>query len=369
MHAPMTCRNCDAPLPPRMGTGGRPADYCSTACRQSSYRKRRRAEPTTNKHTAAIDAAVQDLAHDVVEEARHLLRLLTQADAPMLDPIEQATALARSVDNLTAGLVGRARSSRTPWDDLGPALNMQPDTARRIYRAETVNRRLQQATHRGAAPPPTPPTPTVIPHHTRSHLAPVLSRLHRASQMPLRTLAARLGISASQASRILSGERFPSWWLTERFARACGADPQVLRTVWEAERLREPQPPAPPADPDDDCPAERLPTALHTLHIKAGRPTPHDLATRHAGLDTRQIEAALNGHTPSWRQLSRIVHALDGDTNYFHTLWTQHHNAESESIRPHQNATRHCPVDTHEDHLLELFETFGPTLSATPPAR
>ncbi|WUH94369.1 helix-turn-helix domain-containing protein [Streptomyces sp. NBC_00433] len=72
----------------------------------------------------------------------------------------------------------------------------------------------------------------------RSHLAPVLSQLKRASGMPLRALAARLGIAAADAAAILSGERFPDWGLTERFALACGADPLVLRKVWEDARLR-----------------------------------------------------------------------------------------------------------------------------------
>ncbi|SHM43261.1 helix-turn-helix domain-containing protein [Actinacidiphila paucisporea] len=72
----------------------------------------------------------------------------------------------------------------------------------------------------------------------RSHLAPVLRQLHRARGMPLRALAARLGIPAADTAAILSGERFPGWSLTERFAQACGADPLVLRKVWEDARLR-----------------------------------------------------------------------------------------------------------------------------------
>ncbi|MFG1807189.1 helix-turn-helix domain-containing protein [Streptomyces sp. NPDC049040] len=73
----------------------------------------------------------------------------------------------------------------------------------------------------------------------RSHLAPVLCQLHRASGMPLRALAVRLGIPTADAAAILAGECFPGWHLTERFAQACGADPLVLRKVWEDARLRE----------------------------------------------------------------------------------------------------------------------------------
>ncbi|WP_327291893.1 helix-turn-helix domain-containing protein [Streptomyces sp. NBC_01198] len=72
----------------------------------------------------------------------------------------------------------------------------------------------------------------------RSHLAPVLTQLHRASGIPLRSLAARLGLPAADTATILSGECFPGWSLTERFAQVCGADPLVLRKVWEDARLR-----------------------------------------------------------------------------------------------------------------------------------
>ncbi|WP_328917457.1 MULTISPECIES: helix-turn-helix transcriptional regulator [unclassified Streptomyces] len=205
---------------------------------------------------AAMAAAVRDMAEDVVEEARHLLRLLNRPDAPLLDPVEQAVNLSRSIEALTAGLVGRARLGRVPWAALGPALAMQPDTARRSYRAETVSRRIHHASrhtlHRQQQPA-VPATSCPAGRH-RSRLAPVLARLHRASQMPLRALAARLGISPSYASQILSGERFPNWWLTEELAKACGADPLVLRKVWEDEKLREDQPPGSPTRPLDADP-------------------------------------------------------------------------------------------------------------------
>ncbi|MDO0909314.1 hypothetical protein QQM39_00005 [Streptomyces sp. DT2A-34] len=31
----------------------------------------------------------------------------------------------------------------------------------------------------------------------------------------------------------------PTWHLTRKFAQTCGADPEVLRTVWESEKLSE----------------------------------------------------------------------------------------------------------------------------------
>jgi transcriptional regulator with XRE-family HTH domain len=105
----------------------------------------------------------------------------------------------------------------------------------------------------------TPLTPRAGSAGRRSHLAPVLTSLHRASRLPLRLLAARLGISCLHASQILSGERFPGWRLTERFARACGADPLVLRKVWEDERFREDPSLGRRSDPASDAVPDAVP--------------------------------------------------------------------------------------------------------------
>jgi hypothetical protein len=289
LPAPTACQHCAAPLPPRTGaSGGRPPEYCGSPCRQAAYRKRRKAEPPAKDAGDDADAVVRDMAEDVVEEARHLLRILTRPDAPLLDRVEQAVSLSRSVENLTAGLVGRARIGRVPWAALGPALAMRPDTARRTYRAEAVSRRVPHASHH-ALPAPGPATVTVTAAVTaavtasadsagrpRSHLAPVLSRLHRASQLPLRALAARLGISPSHTSRILSGEWFPGWWLTERFAQACGADPRVLRKVWEDEKLRADRAVGSGDAPLDDGPAEHLPAQTAAAEPLPGPPAVAD---------------------------------------------------------------------------------------------
>ncbi|WP_219822252.1 helix-turn-helix domain-containing protein [Streptomyces sp. Ru73] len=97
-------------------------------------------------------------------------------------------------------------------------------------------------------------------------LATVLSSLQRASDHTLRTLGEVTGLSASFLSRIMSGQRFPTWWATALTTRACacGADPEVLRRVWEdagARRERKDDPHA-------------LLSALRHLHQRAGSPSP-----------------------------------------------------------------------------------------------
>lgn len=323
MLAHTHCRNCATPLPARTNAPGRPADYCGNSCRQAAYRARRRDQTSPQAATAA-DAGVREMIQEVIDEARHLQRLLTHGNGTYLDPVEQAVSLTRSAENLTAGLVGRARLARVPWAALGPALAMQPDTARRTYRAGSVNRRLDHAAQRTQFPHQAwPAAPAAsYPNRSCSHLAPVLSGLHRASRLSLRDLAMHMGISSSHASRILSGERFPNWRLTERLARACGADPQVLRRVWEDEKLRDDQEPD-TAVPDDSAdPQQRLRIALRTLHIRAGRPTYQEMAERMAGpITPAQVETALYEGSPRWQVIATLVAALGGDEPYFYGLW------------------------------------------------
>ncbi|MEU0250458.1 helix-turn-helix transcriptional regulator [Streptomyces sp. NPDC006235] len=50
--------------------------------------------------------------------------------------------------------------------------------------------------------------------------------LIRTAQLTNKEVSSRIGCSPSYLSRILSGERVPTWELTRKFAHACGADPE-----------------------------------------------------------------------------------------------------------------------------------------------
>ncbi|MEU3291609.1 helix-turn-helix transcriptional regulator [Streptomyces longwoodensis] len=73
------------------------------------------------------------------------------------------------------------------------------------------------------------------------------SCLETASGITLRQLGLRVQVSAGYISRVLSGERFPAWDLTEKIALTLGADIDALRKVWQDERDRHGYPPTPPA--------------------------------------------------------------------------------------------------------------------------
>ncbi|MEU5189926.1 helix-turn-helix transcriptional regulator [Streptomyces klenkii] len=181
------------------------------------------------------------------------------------------------------------------------------------------------------SPVPVPPLGSIHarPRPAFNRLAPVLSMLARTSQKPMKELSERTRCSASYLSRILNGERIPTWELTERFARACGADPAVLRSVWETERLRSNSPLLETEDDDegdDEDPhraGARLLRALRTLHVRAGQPTAYDIATagKHQ-LTVTLITAVLEGiRFPGWRDLVSLLNVLGGDISYFQPLW------------------------------------------------
>lgn len=368
------CEHCRDPLASVGGPKvGRPQKYCSTACRQAAHRQRQqkppaqalRTEGTSNappvpelsRPTSSMvtDDDIQELIKDIQEAVRQLLRALPQCDAE--EPLLRIARLQAQVDGLTAGLVGRARHHRLTWGRVGRALNISEDTARHRYTDAHIQRQLARFTRPHSAPLPSytpsteasrseepasddPSTPREPSGAAFNRLAPVLSMLARASQLPLKDLSRRTNCSASYLSRVLNGERTPTWLFTERFARACGADPSVLRKVWESERLREKRPLSPPEDPS--LPAgTRLLKALNTLHIRAGRPTSYDIAVASRWhLKVEEVAPVLEGtQIPSRSLLTQLLHVLGGDPSHFVPLW------ESASAE-HRHLPRH--LHTHE---------------------
>ncbi|QMU69347.1 helix-turn-helix transcriptional regulator [Streptacidiphilus sp. P02-A3a] len=248
MNAPACCLYCGRELPQRPSAIGRPLAYCNARCRQAAYRGRRSDNATAVPDPPQSDGPAAEFADDLLQEARHLIRLLTVRNASAIEPVEQAAQLARTLDKLTVALVHRARAGHVSWQRLATALDMRPETARKAFRS------APPPANRSVAPRPAEPDQpdrpevtgwTSTPTHPHSWLAPVLSRLHRASGLTQRDLADRVGVSPSLLSRVLTGERFPNWPLTERLSRACGADPVVLQKVWQDEwRRQEQSPPA-----------------------------------------------------------------------------------------------------------------------------
>ncbi|MCK7625239.1 helix-turn-helix domain-containing protein [Streptomyces sp. RS10V-4] len=142
-------------------------------------------------------------------------------------------------------------------------------------------------------------------------LAAALSHLQRAGHKTLRGLAAEARVSASYISRILSGERSPSWKVTRRMVHACGGDPEAVRPLWDAAHGRRP------------ARAGSLHAALRGLYLSAACPAPEQIcrSSGHA-LTEREFTGLLHGSlVPDWETVGAVVGVLHGRPDDIRPLW------------------------------------------------
>ncbi|MFC7994479.1 helix-turn-helix domain-containing protein [Streptomyces pilosus] len=360
----------------------------------------------------AGDELLAEIARDIQEGARDLTRLMPALGGE--EPLRRVVQLQEQLDGLTAAVVGRARYRRVTWAAISSILGISEDTARHRYTERYVLRRLarfnrSETTLTSLArlfasptasphdPPPAGDTgsessdaggdrgdrgdgseqqtaPIESSGAAYNRLSPILSMLIRTAQLTNKEVGSRIGCSASYMSRILSGERVPTWEITRKFAQACGADPAVLRTVWESEKLR--QKTGTPATPQDDAPtpnaAEQLRTAIHTLHLRAGRPSPSDIAVASRWILTAEAVASLLEASvlPPHEVLQTFVRLLGGDPDHFSRLLDNaHHEATRDTAllqpptpppapRPHRTPGPDAMIKTFskaltEDHTVE----------------
>ncbi|MFF8431723.1 helix-turn-helix domain-containing protein [Streptomyces sp. NPDC016566] len=352
-----------------------------------------------------LDEILGEIIRDLQDDARVLLRQLGPDDTEQI--LEQVRQMRVRLDCLTAGLVGRARLRQVTWGRIGQALSVSEDTARHRYTDDYVVRRLRQVGHLPSVPTSLrtlyeEPARHVsggpsgqddeIPDDAEAagaaynRLAPVLSMLARASELPLNELARQARCSASYLSRMLSGHRVPSWQITERFARACGADPVVLRKVWETEQLRR-RPSRQPATDQHEINSldgistqaqavQRLMAALRTLHVRAGQPTAQEICiASHWRLQAAQVTDILEGAaTCDWPTLFRLVQAMGGSVDYFRPLWqaaTEQRDQEHQTEPPPATAKADAATADTEpsgpaDSAHSLISKFGDILSSAP---
>ncbi|MER7978307.1 helix-turn-helix transcriptional regulator [Streptomyces sp. NPDC095817] len=377
-----TCEYCGSALAGGPGKG-RPRKYCGDACRQAAHRRRLNGETPAlpdEPHPPSADAPADprsalragsapraalygpssgdelltEIAKDIQDGARDLARLLPTFDDE--EPLQRIAQLHEQLDGLTALVVGRARYRRVTWAAISSTLRISEDTARHRYTERFILRRLARfnrtetalttlsglfsssiASRAGdpaeesAGDSDTPGAPVAEPEQQTTpaessgaaynRLSPILSMLIRTAQLTNKDVSDKIGCSASYLSRILSGERVPTWDLTRRFARACGADPEVLRTVWESEKLSQKDRTPPP----DDTPrsgTERLRAAIQTLHVRAGRPAPNDISVASRWvLSTGAVASLLDTAVlPHHAVLETFVRVLGGDTDHFRQL-------------------------------------------------
>ncbi|MFF0837630.1 MULTISPECIES: helix-turn-helix domain-containing protein [unclassified Streptomyces] len=351
-----------------------------------------------------MDEILGEIIRDLQDDGRVLLRQLGEEDTEQI--LEQVQQMRTRLDCLTAGLVGRARLRQVTWARIGLALSVSEDTARHRYTDDYIVRRLKQVGHLPSVPTSLralyeEPARHVaggpvdkgeeIPDDVEAvgaaynRLAPVLSMLARASELPLNELARQSRCSASYLSRMLSGHRVPSWKITERFARACGADPVVLRKVWETEQLRRRQPRRPATEQHEidsldgistqAQAVQRLMAALRTLHVRAGQPTAEQICiTSRWRLQEAQVTDVLDGAAMGdWPTVLQLVQAMGGSVDYFRPLWeaaTGHRDQPTEpppiavtEVAPQPSDARQAG---HADSAHNLISKFRDVLGSTP---
>ncbi|MEV4968268.1 helix-turn-helix transcriptional regulator [Streptomyces sp. NPDC024062] len=129
-----------------------------------------------------------------------------------------------------------------------------------------------------AAPPSAPRNQALPGAHRWAGNSPSYSTLGRAA-----------GVSRSYISRILSGERTPSWEVTLKSTFECGGDPDAVRPPWEAARGYHNRYPA------------SLQATLRGLQLAAGN-VPLEEPSDRAGhsLTGQQIMSLLRGTGTAW---------------------------------------------------------------------
>ncbi|MFE3652580.1 helix-turn-helix domain-containing protein [Streptomyces sp. NPDC059152] len=142
-------------------------------------------------------------------------------------------------------------------------------------------------------------------------LASALSHLQRAGDKTLRALADEVRVSASYISRILSGERSPSWKITRRMVHACGGDPEAVRPLWDAAHGRRP------------ARAGSLHAALRGLYLSAACPDPTQICLSSGNaLTEREVKGLLHGSlVPDWETVGAVVGVLHGRPDDIRPLW------------------------------------------------
>ncbi|MFF4520635.1 helix-turn-helix domain-containing protein [Streptomyces bluensis] len=181
-------------------------------------------------------------------------------------------------------------------------------------------------------------------------------------------LAGRTGLSASYLSRLMSGERFPAWKHVAALARACGADPEVLRQVWRNSNARRDSQPRPAS----------LASALRFLHLRAGSPTHWAIAVSSGNeLHQDHTTALLNGTATGDREdVQRLVQILDGEPAYFLPLWEAEAEArpatqpDSTAQRPPSARATESPppASTRVEELSAAFKDALGSPRLTPPS-
>lgn len=346
---------------------GRRRLYCSEECGRW-YRKYCRSHPEGLDN----DEYALQLAEKAHENFGEVVSLTGQTDKP----IEAAVLLQRvlgELEHLRAALIQQSSDRKIKPSVLADALHVSTDTLSRWKESNTRRRDKQTPTAKPSTPPPGPPaaplplaaagplrripaprhpepgpprqapiggapgqpsTPAASTTTTAATLSRALSQLQRESRLTYTVLGEAAGVSRSYVSRILSGERAPSWKVTQKLAEACGADPDDLRPLWEAARGYRVASPG------------NFHAALRGMQLAAGNLRPEELSARTGHTLTKdQVAGLLHGtRTADWPTVSTLVTALRGQPDTIRPLWQATQPRPAAGSGPHGSTFSTIPA-------------------------
>ncbi|MEU9381291.1 helix-turn-helix transcriptional regulator [Streptomyces sp. NPDC048279] len=313
---------------------GRRRRYCSTACR-------RRAQRSRQVRSAPVAAVQGPLGGAVAAEVHRLAQQLVDSEIRQEELgtlLERAEAIRRELDIYTAAAVQDARHRGEKWESVARAAHVAAETARARWGPERVARMMGlHANEKRAAPARwRGPQPVRLADASETtacdagadalspagQLASALTQLQTASGLTIREVAESAMLSPSFISRVLSGDRLPTWDLVCSLGRLFGSDPAELRVLFDSAHGLT----APGRQPVADAIAQ-LHAAVRGLHKAAKAPT----AERIEQLSAKTVSAfaarrVLSGiDVPEWEVLAALVNALGGRPLDFKPLWEAVH--------------------------------------------
>ncbi|MGW0926052.1 helix-turn-helix domain-containing protein [Streptomyces sp. NPDC002755] len=250
--------------------------------------------------------------------------------------LERAEAIRRELDIYTAAAVQDARHRGEKWESVARAAHVAAETARARWGPERVARMMDlHANEKGAAPARWRSSHPVrladgLEDTAGDHcaeapvaqLASALAQLQVASGQTIREVAESTRLSPSFISRVLSGDRLPTWDLTCSLASLFGADPADLRVLFESAHGMTAQGRQPVA-----AAIAQLHAAVRGLYLAAKSPSPERIerlsSNTVSALMARRVLAGID--VPEWEVMSAFVCALGGRPHDFKPLWEAVH--------------------------------------------
>ncbi|UNZ21375.1 helix-turn-helix transcriptional regulator [Streptomyces sp. 891-h] len=371
---PQYCENPDCGKRLHQEPLGRPRKYCDEACGKAARSALGSTRPvSTSSAEEEHRRQLRQIAEDLVRNATAIRDQLQHED---LSPSEWVRLLHRirevgeDHEDLSTAMVQVTRDRGIPLARLAECWEVTPSRVSRVWPASRFPGRMQrraerkrQRAHRFTSRPTTPttgapdsadrsgsPGPPEIPPprpdqaaslrrssaegakaEPEAQFSSALSFLMRDADNTAAALARKAGVSRSYVSRILAGDRFPSWQVTKSLVQACGGSTEDIRPLWAAAH-----------DSIYSSPRRVLDGTLHTvlrgLYLAASRPTTDAIRATRPALAPADITGLLEGLTvPDWRTVENLVVALRGQPDLIRPLWedaTTAHHRSSHSPSP-----------------------------------